>query len=55
VYVALPLIVIGLPTAAMGLSFGYLQRAVQTDLEGLGRRVGWLQTANITDRSSAPS
>jgi predicted membrane-bound spermidine synthase len=31
----------------MGLSFGHLQRAVHTDLAALGRRVGWLQTANI--------
>jgi spermidine synthase len=30
----------------MGLSFGFLQRSVQTDLSGLGRRVGWL-AANI--------
>ena len=38
---------IGLPTVMMGLSFAHLQRAVQTDLTALGRRVGWLQTANI--------
>ena len=46
-YVVVPLALIGLPTLMMGLSFGHLQRAVQTDLETLGRRVGWLQTANI--------
>ena len=46
-YVALPIWLIGLPTLMMGLSFGHLQRAVQTDLTALGRRVGWLQTANI--------
>ena len=46
-YVALPAWLIGIPTVMMGLSFGYLQRAVQTDLAALGRRVGWLQTANI--------
>jgi predicted membrane-bound spermidine synthase len=34
-------------TTLMGLSFGFLQRAVQHDLGTLGRRVGWLQTANI--------
>jgi predicted membrane-bound spermidine synthase len=34
-------------TFLMGVSFGFLQRSVQTDLGWLGRRVGWLQTANI--------
>ena len=35
------------PTLLMGASFPYLQKASQTDLARLGRRVGWLQTANI--------
>lgn len=43
----LPLLLIGPPTFLMGLSFPHLQRAVQTDARFLGRRVGWLQTANI--------
>jgi spermidine synthase len=34
-------------TMMMGLSFGILQRATQTDLGRIGRRLGWLQTANI--------
>ena len=46
-YGAVPLYLIGPPTLLMGMSFPYLQRAVQTDLAFLGRRVGWLQTANI--------
>jgi spermidine synthase len=46
-YLVVPFALLGLPTLMMGLSFGHLQRAVQTDLETLGRRVGWLQTANI--------
>jgi spermidine synthase len=46
-YVVLPIGLLGLPTLMMGVSFGHLQRAVQTDLAALGRRVGWLQTANI--------
>jgi len=46
-YVLLPLVLIGPPTFLMGLCFPYLQRAVQTDARFLGRRVGWLQTANI--------
>jgi spermidine synthase len=37
----------GPPTVMMGASFAYLQCAAQTDLRFLGRRVGWLQTANI--------
>jgi spermidine synthase len=46
-YGAVPLYLIGPPTLLMGMSFPYLQRAVQTDLALLGRRVGWLQTSNI--------
>jgi len=46
-YVLLPVLLIGPPTFLMGLSFPYLQRAVQTDARFLGRRVGWLQTSNI--------
>jgi spermidine synthase len=46
-YVGVPLLVIGPPTLLMGLSYPFLQRAVQTDLALLGRRVGRLQTANI--------
>lgn len=46
-YAVLPLLLIGPPTFLMGLSFPYLQRAVQTDARFIGRRVGWLQTANI--------
>ena len=46
-YVVLPVALVGPPTLMMGLSFAFLQRAVQTDLAGLGRRVGWLQAGNI--------
>ena len=46
-YVALPVFLVGPPTLMMGLSFALLQRAIQTDLAALGRRVGWLQAANI--------
>jgi spermidine synthase len=47
VHLLIPMGLIVPPTIMMGLSFGCLQRAVQHDLDGLGRRVGWLQTANI--------
>ncbi len=46
-YVILPVILIGLPTVFMGMSFPLLQKIVQRDPETLGRRVGWLQTSNI--------
>jgi len=46
-YVVLPIAVLGVPTVMMGMSFAYLQCEVQTDLRLLGRRVGWLQAANI--------
>jgi spermidine synthase len=46
-YVALPAALVGPPTLLMGVSFAFLQRAIQTDLAGVGRRVGWLQAANI--------
>jgi predicted membrane-bound spermidine synthase len=43
----LPLAVIAPATFALGMSFPFLQRAIHTDAAFLGRRVGWLQTANI--------
>lgn len=46
-YFVVPLLLIGPPTLMMGLSFPFLQRVVQSDVAFLGRRVGWLQTANI--------
>jgi predicted membrane-bound spermidine synthase len=46
-YVGIPIALIGPATFGMGLSFPWLQRAIQTDARWLGRRVGWLQTANI--------
>lgn len=47
VYFLLPIALIGPATYLMGFSFPFLQKAVQTDARYLGRRVGWLQTANI--------
>jgi spermidine synthase len=46
-YGALPAVIILPPTVMMGLSFPFLQRIVQSELAVLGRRVGWLQAANI--------
>jgi spermidine synthase len=46
-YVLLPLFLYGVPTLLMGLSFPVLQRAVHDDPETSGRKVGFLQAANI--------
>ena len=46
-YLALPLFLFGPPTVLMGLSFPILQRAVHDDPETSGRKVGFLQAANI--------
>src|SRR5262249_47696378 len=46
-HVCLPLFLIFPPTLMMGLSFGLLQRSVHTNPSLVGRRVGWLQSANI--------
>lgn len=46
-YGVVPLFLIGAPTLMMGMSFPFLQKSAQTDLASLGRRVGWLQAANI--------
>jgi predicted membrane-bound spermidine synthase len=46
-YVGVPAVLIGVPTLFMGASFPFLQRAVHADLDHLGRRVGFLQGANI--------
>lgn len=42
-----PVLLMAVPTFLMGISFACLQRAVQVDVAGLGRRIGWLQAANI--------
>jgi len=46
-YVVLPLALFLLPTLLMGFSFPILQRAVHDDPETSGRKVGYLQAANI--------
>jgi spermidine synthase len=46
-YFLLPVFLYGLPTFLMGLSFPILQRAVHDDPRAAGRRVGFLQAANI--------
>ncbi len=46
-YLLLPLLLIVPATLLMGLSFPFLQKAVQDDPAQMGRRLGWLQAANI--------
>ena len=46
-YLLLPLGTYGVPTLLMGFSFAVLQRAVQDDPETSGRKVGFLQAANV--------
>ena len=46
-YLIVPAAMILPATLLMGMSFSFIQRALQSDLVGLGRRVGALQTANI--------
>jgi predicted membrane-bound spermidine synthase len=45
--VALILIVVGPPSFLIGMTFPFVQRAVQQDLSSVGARVGWVQLANI--------
>jgi predicted membrane-bound spermidine synthase len=45
--VALILAVVGPPSFLIGMTFPFVQRAVQQDLASVGARVGWVQLANI--------
>ena len=46
-HLGLPLLLVGPPTFLMGLGYPLLQKAAQSDLSLVGRRVGGLQAANI--------
>jgi hypothetical protein len=46
-YIGLPTVLYFVPTVLMGVSFAYLQQAVQDDARTSGRKVGVLQAANI--------
>jgi predicted membrane-bound spermidine synthase len=45
--VILTVIVVGPPSFLIGMTFPFVQRAVQQDLASVGARVGWVQLANI--------
>ncbi|MBY0335536.1 MAG: fused MFS/spermidine synthase [Acetobacteraceae bacterium] len=45
--VVLIALVVGPPSFLIGMTFPFVQRAVQQDLASVGARVGWVQLANI--------
>lgn len=45
--VVLAFVVVGPPSFAIGLTFAFVQKAVQRDLSSVGARVGWIQFATI--------
>jgi predicted membrane-bound spermidine synthase len=45
--VLLIVLVVGPPSFVIGMTFPFVQRAVQQDLASVGARVGWVQLANI--------
>lgn len=47
VLVVLAVLVVGPPSFAIGLTFAFVQKAVQRDLASVGARVGWIQFATI--------
>ncbi len=44
---ALIVLLVGPPSFIIGMTFPFVQRAVQQDLASVGARVGWVQLANI--------
>lgn len=45
--VILTVLLVGPPSFVIGMTFPFVQRAVQQDLASVGARVGWVQLANI--------
>lgn len=48
----LTLVVVGPPSFVIGMTFPFVQRAVQQDLSSVGARVGWVQLANIAGNAA---
>jgi predicted membrane-bound spermidine synthase len=48
----LTVIVVGPPSFLIGMTFPFVQRAVQRDLSAVGARVGWVQLANIAGNAA---
>ncbi|MBC7432065.1 MAG: fused MFS/spermidine synthase [Rubritepida sp.] len=49
---ALIVLVVGPPAFLFGMTFPFVQRAVQRDLASVGARVGWVQLANIAGNAA---
>jgi spermidine synthase len=50
--VLLTTLVVGPPAFVIGMTFPFVQRAVQQDLSQVGARVGWVQLANIAGNAA---
>jgi hypothetical protein len=50
--IVLTVIVVGPPSFLIGMTFPFVQRAVQQDLASVGARVGWVQLANIAGNAA---
>ncbi len=52
VNMALIVLVVAPPSFLIGMTFPFVQRAVQRDLSAVGARVGWVQLANIAGNAA---
>jgi spermidine synthase len=50
--IGLILLVVAPPSFLIGMTFPFVQRAVQRDLSSVGARVGWVQLANIAGNAA---
>jgi hypothetical protein len=50
--VAVAVAVVGPPSFLIGMTFPFVQKAVQRDLSAVGMRVGWVQLANIAGNAA---
>lgn len=50
--IALTVLVVAPPSFLIGMTFPFVQRAVQRDLSSVGARVGWVQLANIAGNAA---
>jgi len=50
--VALTVAIVAPPSLLIGMTFPFVQRAVQQDLAAVGARVGWVQLANIAGNAT---
>ena len=48
----LTILLVGPPSFLIGMTFPFVQRAVQRDLASVGARVGWVQLANIAGNAA---